>query len=70
MSPSYTKGDRKLVRKPIEEVYGNEDDQTITTLSLTPWQNIWYNHSRGDEYNQTRSREEDLTHSAAPSPTF
>jgi len=25
MSPFYTKGDRKLVRKPVEQVYGKED---------------------------------------------
>jgi hypothetical protein len=36
MLPFYTKGDRKLVRKPVEQVYGKEDYQTVTTLSLTP----------------------------------
>ena len=61
MLPFYTEGDGKLVRKPVEQVYGEEDYQTITTLSLTPCQNVWYNHSGGDEYNQTWSREEDLT---------
>jgi len=25
MSPFYTKGDRKLIRKPVEQVYGKED---------------------------------------------
>jgi len=37
MSPLYTKSDSKLVRKPVEKVYGKEDYETITTLSLTPW---------------------------------
>ncbi len=32
MSPFYTKGDTKLVRKPVEQVYGKEDYQTIKTV--------------------------------------
>jgi hypothetical protein len=40
MSPFYTKGDSKLARKPVEQVYGKEDYWIITTLSLTPWLNV------------------------------
>jgi hypothetical protein len=39
-SPFYTKSDSKLVRKPVEPVYGKKDYEIIKTLGLTPWLNV------------------------------
>ncbi len=37
MLPFYTEGDRKLVRKPVEKVYGKEDYYNFKPYTLVEY---------------------------------